>query len=410
MKKIEGSPLRILIVNCSNTYNYGSMMMGENFVKYFDEVSGFDNSYYFDTDDIKNIDRLKIATQKDNIFPYRFETLFKTLNRKKLFISYMGLVNNISKEARQFHAIIVLGGDDFTEDYGWRGPVGILLRLTSLVKAGIPVFLVGQTIGPYRSFRKKLIPFLLRKQTKVFCREAVSYDYLKKIGVKNIEIMDDLAILPLQLEDSASESPKRYITYCPSLLIYKYSLNSSLDAWIEFNLRAIRHLMKTFPNHQIVLLSHVLRPEEVDDRIMTKSIVESLTESELKRTLLIDNPIIPAEARDYIKKSYLTVSSRMHPLVSAISTSTPIIGISYSQKYYGIIGERYGLQNYLLDITKLNYEEMYYRFSKLCEELTETKNSIAISNQMNKVNTQAQQTITSALHEILFLIKENIGE
>lgn len=31
--------MKVYIYNCSNTFNYGSMMMGENFISYFNEIT-----------------------------------------------------------------------------------------------------------------------------------------------------------------------------------------------------------------------------------------------------------------------------------------------------------------------------------------------------------------------------------
>jgi hypothetical protein len=54
--------LNIYIYNCPNTFNYGSMMMGENFISYFNEATGVENNYYVETMDEINIQRLINST------------------------------------------------------------------------------------------------------------------------------------------------------------------------------------------------------------------------------------------------------------------------------------------------------------------------------------------------------------
>lgn len=60
--------MKILLLNVSNTYNYGSMMMGENFISYFNKISGIQNQYYVETEDETKIERLKQATGIDQIY------------------------------------------------------------------------------------------------------------------------------------------------------------------------------------------------------------------------------------------------------------------------------------------------------------------------------------------------------
>ena len=55
----------------------------------------------------------------------------------------------------------------------------------------------------------------------------------------------------------------------------------------------------------------------------------------------------------------------MHPVVSSIQCEIPAIALSYSSKYWGIIGERYGLGDYIIDVRHLNYDEMKKKFVEL---------------------------------------------
>ena len=59
-EKVEDN-MNIYVYNCSNTFNYGSMMMGVNFISYFEKVSNGKNVYYVETEDEINIQRLRYA-------------------------------------------------------------------------------------------------------------------------------------------------------------------------------------------------------------------------------------------------------------------------------------------------------------------------------------------------------------
>ena len=106
----------------------------------------------------------------------------------------------------------------------------------------------------------------------------------------------------------------------------------------------------------------------------------------------------PYEVRNYIQKSLFTVSSRMHPIISSIQCEVPAIALSYSTKYWGIIGERYGLKVYILDIRYLSYDEMKKRFIDLMNTIELEYDEI--QNKMEHNNKLANKNIIKTLKEI----------
>ena len=59
--------VKILIMNTYNTYNYGSMMMAENFISYLIN-HGLRADFYIENTTRDNLIRLKEATSYNNIF------------------------------------------------------------------------------------------------------------------------------------------------------------------------------------------------------------------------------------------------------------------------------------------------------------------------------------------------------
>ena len=156
--------MNIYICNCPNTFNYGSMMMGENFISYFDKVSKERNKYYIETDDEINIKRLRYATGNSDIYFTQINSLFKEgINKHDYIYCYYGLKDIFSDFIKQVDMVVVLGGDDFTEDYGWKGPIKNAIRFNLIRKTGLKLVMFGQTMGPYYSFRKPIMKNLLGK-------------------------------------------------------------------------------------------------------------------------------------------------------------------------------------------------------------------------------------------------------
>ncbi|MEK4004782.1 polysaccharide pyruvyl transferase family protein [Paenibacillus sp. FSL H3-0333] len=391
--------MKVYIYNCSNTFNYGSMMMGENFISYFNEITKSKNTYYVETENEINVLRLREASGIEEIIKVNLGSLF-TENIRKInyFLAYINNKRIYTELANEIDLVVVLGGDDFTEDYGWKGPVINALKFNLLRKNGLKVIMLGQTMGPFLSFRKLLMKHLLSGVDKIYPRDLITYKYLcNNLGLKNIEITDDLALLPLNKQELKPKS-KEYITYCPSELIYRYSKEGARREWVEYNLFMIDTIITMYPEKKIVLLAHVLVPVEADDRIIAKEIYDLIKDKYKDRVILEISEMFPYEVRNYIQQSYFTISSRMHPAVSSIQSEIPVITLSYSSKYWGIIGERYGLSQYIIDVRQLDYSEMRLSFIDIVKKIE--LNYKKIQEQMSKNNKQAINSIYKTLNEI----------
>lgn len=390
--------MNIYVYNCPNTFNYGSMMMGENFISYYNKMTGEKNNYYVETDDQINIKRLQEATGISEIYLVEQNSLFKLDTTKNDYIlGYFRLKNVISDFIKKIDLVVVLGGDDFTEDYGWKRPIVNGIRFNMLKREGLKVVMLGQTMGPYQSFRKPVMKYLLSKIDKIYPRDPITYKYLNEIGLKNIAITDDLALLTLSKQE-VKKRTKEYITYCPSELIYRFSKEGNRQDWINFNLFMIDKIMEKYPTKKIVILAHVTRPDAVDDRIVANELYGLVKNKYKDRIIIETSEMYPYQVRNYIQQSLITISSRMHPVVSSIQCETPAIAISYSSKYWGIIGERYGLGDYIIDVRHLTYDEMRGKFVNLLNIIEAEYDQI--QERMKRKNKIANETIMKTLTEI----------
>jgi len=237
----------------------------------------------------------------------------------------------------------------------------------------------------------------LGKIDKIYLRDPISYDYLNKMGLKNIGITDDLALLPLAKQEIIAKDQK-YITYCPSELIYRYAINKERSAWININLFILEEILKRYPDKKIVLLAHVLRPEHASDKIIVNELYNLISQNYGDRVIIKNNSMLPYEVRNYIQQSIFTVSSRMHPVISSLQCEIPAIAFSYSAKYWGIIGERYGLKDYILDVRFLEYEEMKNKFTEVIKKLED--NYEKIQESLKRTNKLAEDRIIKMLKDI----------
>lgn len=358
--------MNIYILHAPNTYNYGSMMMAENFIYYFEKASEMSNKYYIETDDIENTEaRLRAATQIDNIHGVQTFSLYEggCVSKKDLLKAEFLGKNVLSGFASEMDAVIVLGGDDYTEDYGWKALVSQLFKVNALTRK-LKVYFIGQTMGPFYSFRKPVAGYFLGKVSRIMVRDKITYDYLEKMKLKNMGEIPDLALMPLARETEANGKEKMICLF-PSQLIYSYSASKSRSECLSFYKKVCRTIFEKYPEHKLVLAAHVLKPESSDDRTMVRDIYDLLEEAEKGRIIKLDNEMLPFEIRKLIKASELVISARMHPIVSSLECGTPWICFSYSRKYWGILGEGFKMGDYILDVRGITFDQLFDKFTAL---------------------------------------------
>lgn len=107
-------------------------------------------------------------------------------------------------------------------------------------------------------------------------------------------------------------------------------------------------------NATVVLVPHVFARNN-DDRVISKKIYERVRYK--RRVKLISNKYNPEELKGLIGQFELLISSRMHPIIHAISMCTPVIGIDYNFKVEELM-RRIGLESGVCHIVNWNYADL----------------------------------------------------
>ena len=289
---------------------------------------------------------------------------------KGLVVS-QGILSELTKE---MDVIIILGGDDFTEDYGWKALVSMLLKINPVARAK-KLYFLGQTMGPFKSFRVHLCRYFFNKAKGIFCRDDITYNYLKELNVKNISKIPDLALMPLAKENNVNNLQEQICIF-PSELIFHYTEKKSRAKCLSFYIKICNEINKKYPDKKLLLIPHVLKPDSSDDRKMVKDIYLKLKDSMKDKLLMYDNEMYPYQVREEIKKSSFIVTARMHPYISSIECNIPGVCFSYSRKYWGIIGEGYNLKDCIIDIRQGSEKDWVQGFLLALDKLMENKDKI----------------------------------
>jgi len=366
------SEMKIAVLQIPNTYNYGSMMMAENIIHYLN-ARVKQAMFYVDVSSAEDLDRLRIATGMDNIVPLsdikyvkesRSEEYCKIKQQLIWLKETMSLPNILVDGGIQ--QIIVLGGDNLTE--GGAKYIPIVKRcvdFNKMSKEKIDIHLVGQTVGPFKKW-KGTLPKLLLRQSNIFIytRDEISHRYLKdELNIRNSKECADLAFLDLakqtavpQQETLSEYSLKKdgYVTIVPSGLWRVYGSNE--ERYVDMWCRIVEMLLAdpAARRLKLVMLPHVLKPDEDDDRKMITRIEEKVGSD---RLIAIHDGMYPYQARHILGGGVLTVSGRMHASVSTFQMGKPAISLSYSVKYAGVIGGGLGRNDLIIEVNDPKFHD-----------------------------------------------------
>lgn len=349
---------KIVIMFAFTTYNYGSFMMVINFIEYISSLSGDKRIKFlvnYDTDD--DLERLKIETSGK----YDIKRLVvKNVSLKKYHRNIISVLNAQIKDGliEKPDAIVYLGGDSLSEYYrGWR-IIEEMYKIYKFSKAS-KVFLLGQTIGPFKWWREKVASFCFRN-CYIYSRDAKSYEYVKnKLNLKNIFKFQDLALLDLprqndkELKSSILKKyglvENEYITVVPSGASEQYteSFEDYIKSWVKIVTRLVNNTH--LKDKKIVLLSHVSRPDYKSDGRIIRHILDKLDSTDKDRIVSIDKELLATDARIILGFGLVTLGSRMHSVISTLQMSKPAIALSYSVKYAGVIGEEFKMKELVIE-------------------------------------------------------------
>lgn len=392
--------MKIRIEHTGNPMNYGTNMMVTNFMYYIDKYSSTKKIYELDVYNDKDLENYKyqykagIMTRKtiDYNLCYSKSFIEKVINKiKRDFFSSYYMKKNLKALCSDTDTLVILGGDDLSEYYGLKSLEKELFRI-SYIKDKMNLYLVGQTIGPFKEDRLDKAKIAM-EGVEIYSRDPWTTQYLEQsLKLRHIVDSRDLALLPLPSQDNKNIEEDilnkyflnrdEYFTVVPSGLYESYcsDINTYIDNWLEI----IKYLKKVNPNKKIVLLPHVLRSKEVDDRNIIRKLKEKLFD--INDLVYIDDELSPLQARFILGNGILTITGRMHAAISTLQMNKPAISISYSVKYNGVIGEGLGLRALIVSgeddsmwINKNVQQDVIKKIDHVLENYETIKNEISIN-------------------------------
>lgn len=255
--------------------------------------------------------------------------------------------------------VVANGGGYLLQDKPWTPWfIGIIWELALAIGLGKPLILLPQSIGPLPGWEQRwLVRWLVQRAARVLLRDQVSLDYLHAIGARgHCQLCPDLALLQptaptadLQAWLAAQSVPWPPTAPWIGLTAQDWAAqnrNFSAAQQAQYEATLAEVCAALIADGCVVLgLPQVCGPiAALDDRLVLQRLRDRLPEP-AGFILLPDQPP-PAVLQALYSHFDVLLGSRMHAMIFALNTGTPVVGMGGLPKMRGLLqwfgGEAWG--------------------------------------------------------------------
>ena len=251
------------------------------------------------------------------------------------------------KEFRTGDIEISVGGDIYCyDDY----PKYIQLH-QMICQRGCKTILLGCSLNE-KLFNDPKFVEDMKSYDYISARESLTYELLKKAGLKSIGLSPDSAFtLPkeeVQLPSNFIENNTVGINVSPLVMEREQEDNVLLD-----NYRNLIAYILNKTDYAVALIPHVIWLGN-DDRSILNKLYDEFKKSERIAVIQDCNCM---QLKGYIAKCRFFVGARTHATIAAYSTEVPTLVVGYSIKSRGIAKDIFGREeNYVIPIEQIKEE------------------------------------------------------
>lgn len=239
-------------------------------------------------------------------------------------------------------AVLDIGaGDSLSDIYGFKHFAFLALSKWLALRAGVPLVLAPQTMGPFQGrLARRMVAYLLRRATRVFARDGLSMAWLREQGLdaRAEEVIDVAFRLPYSARATPDDGAV-HVGLNVSGLLYNggYTRNNQFDLKADYR-ALIDRLVADWsarPGLVLHLVGHVNSqqlPVE-DDYAVCQALADRSPGVRLAPRFAS-----PGEAKSYISGLHFFSGARMHACIAAFSSGVPVLPMAYSRKFNGLFG------------------------------------------------------------------------
>ncbi|QPF75103.1 polysaccharide pyruvyl transferase family protein [Roseateles sp. DAIF2] len=305
---------------------------------------------------------------------------------RRFFPSYR-LPVDIENDLRGCDALLVIGGDNITLDYGLASLAWHVQFAAHAKRLGIPVMVWGASIGPFSKepFAETHVAQFLRRIECVTVRETISLEYLKSIGVSsNVSLVADGAFVmaPESIDVSSfwpRNSKNGVLGFNISPLIQKF--RPAGEAYSVLQKEVVGFLQEVLNKSElgILLLPHVdpLDGNRVNSDSYYMQEILNMLGAHDGRVTLVPATLNAAQLKGVLAQCRFFIGARTHATIGALSSQVPTVSIAYSIKAKGLNRDLFGDESLVLETPAVSKQTLFEYFEKLCTEEEQLRRFLA---------------------------------
>ncbi len=293
-----------------------------------------------------------------SVFFYKVVSKFHLVRIAGLFSRRLALFLTEKNAIKGVDLCLNFGGFQFGDQWNhnhvnvsnWRD------YLSKQHQYGTKIIFMSQAFGPFTKPGSRNVLKVLNDYADVLiARDIVSFEYLKKEGVKKEKVFlyPDFTVSVQAKETGYSRMYTGRVCVIPNSKIIQTGIMNK-NAYIDANVRIIEHIYEK--GKEVVLLNH----EGIGDYKLCKLISEKFNQK-----LPIITNLNAIETKGVIASSYFVVSSRFHGVANALSSCVPCLATSWSHKYQLLLDE-YQQGEFLLNLS--NIDKVFEQIDKLMDK------------------------------------------
>lgn len=214
-------------------------------------------------------------------------------------------------------------GDSFADIYGRPRHRRMGLMHEAAHRAGVPVVLTPQTVGPFQTREGRLLARrTLTTAALTMARDGESLRVARALGSRSAVLTTDVCFALSQPEPAAA---RHDVLLNVSGLLWQPNPHVEHQLYRQVVTGLVERLRSD--GREVTLLAHVLDSPVPDNDGPT---VRALA-TELGLAAIV--PADLAEARTVIAGAEVLLGSRMHACLNALSVGTPAVPLAYSRKF-----------------------------------------------------------------------------
>lgn len=245
-----------------------------------------------------------------------YKTFYKTYQTNKKYVTKFDL--------------LIIGGGGILMDF-YRREAHLYSTYALMAKnCNVPYIIYGCGAGPLDTITGKLmIRMMCRFAENVSVRDPQSKQLLERLGVsKPIEVIGDPAFTLHRPKQTHAEAPKKIGISAVPMYNANYWPSGDVEKYDSYVTSMAANLDRLVENKNIEITFFATKyPQDVT---VTKDIQKKMLLA--KKTTIIDQNLKPNALIDITSKQDLIIGTRLHSLILATDSATPIIAISYHKK------------------------------------------------------------------------------